>query len=113
MGGLSGFDKRGDGREIYSDSGSQGQKFFEVLDNIKELNIECSALSLHSDNWGCIQVAYETVKEDPGSKWKDYDCFYAVLCTAWATGLAWIVVCSIQFHALRTDWVGFGVSVIF
>ncbi len=93
--GLCAFDKKG--KMVYFDELPNDYDFFEGM----TLKLLTPTLTIKTENWGYFQTAYEKVRDNSSSTWKDYDCYYALLATAGVTGLMWILLCSCEAHAFR------------
>eukprot|EP00830_Metopus_es_P015833 TRINITY_DN4695_c0_g1_i1.p1 TRINITY_DN4695_c0_g1~~TRINITY_DN4695_c0_g1_i1.p1 ORF type:complete len:286 (-),score=26.85 TRINITY_DN4695_c0_g1_i1:60-917(-) len=99
---LCALDKRG--KDTYFVQNETEADIFTGL-AMKLLN---PSLTIKTDNWGYFQVAFSDVMANSSSKWKDYDCFLAILGTAGISGIMWIILCSIKIHALRKGWTTYG-----
>ena len=92
---LCALDKKG--KDVYFD---QETEEYDLIAGLARKEAT-PTLTIKTENWGYFQVAFSAAMANANSRWKDYDCFLAILATAGVTGILWIVFGSIQIHAYR------------
>jgi len=75
------------GKEVFFDEAPTEVTFQQGI-LLKALN---PTWNMKTEDWGYIQRAYDAVKKDASSYWKDYDIYFLILVVAGASGLLFII----------------------